>query len=310
MQLYLDDISLPVYKALASETRLKILNLLADTPSTISDLTQIMQISKAILSRHIKILENANLIHLSNAYASSDQRKKVYTLRVDNINIIFPQKIYLPYKKHTTEIKLGYFSDFDVLPSCGLASKDTIIGKLDDPRVFVSNDRISASLLWFSAGYIEYKIPNSLEPGQSPQMLELSLEIASEFPRSNNVWPSDITFTINGVDVGMWTSPGNYSDVCGKLTPEWWDKSFSQYGLLKHLRITENDTGIDGEKISELKLSELNLEDSPFITLRIGIKGDAVNKGGLTIFGEDFGNHPQNILLSLYYSESTDESHE
>jgi len=303
MQLYLDDISLPVYKALASETRIKILNLLADTPSTISDLTQVLQISKAILSRHVKILENANLIHLSNSFASSDQRKKVYTLRVDKINIIFPKKIYLPYKERTEEVKLGYFSDFDVIPSCGLASKDKIIGKLDDPRVFVSNERIAASLLWFSNGYVEYKIPNALEPNQHPRMLELSLEIASEFPGSNNVWPSDITFTINGVDVGTWTSPGNYSDVRGKLTPSWWDKNFSQYGLLKHLRITENDSGIDGEKISDLKLSDLDLNGSPFITLRIGIREDSVNKGGLTIFGEDFGNHPQNILLSLYYSE-------
>ncbi len=306
MQLYLDNISLPVYRALASETRLKILNILADTPSTVSELAEILLISKAILSRHIKILENANLIHLSSAFASSDHRKKVYTLRVDNINIIFPKKIYLPYKKHTTEIKLGYFSDFDVLPSCGLASKDKVIEKMDDPRVFVSNDRISASLLWFSEGYVEYKIPNSLESGQHPQLLELSLEIASEFPSSNNVWPSDITFTINGVDTGTWTSPGNYSDVCGKLTPAWWDKNFSQYGLLKHLRITKNDTGIDGEKISNINLSDLHLEDSPFITLRIGVKEDAVNKGGITIFGEYFGNHPQNILLSLYYSESSD----
>lgn len=305
MQLYLDNNSLPVYKALASETRIKILNLLADTPSTISDLTQVLQISKAILSRHIKILESADLIHLSNTFASTDQRKKVYTLKVDNINITFPKKIYLPYKKNTTEIKLGYYSDFDVIPSCGLASKDRIIGKLDDPRVFVSNDRISASLLWFSDGYVEYKIPNTLESGQRPQVLELSMEIASEFPQSNNVWPSDITFTINGVDAGTWTCPGNYSDVRGKLTPAWWDKNFSQYGLLKHLRITNKDTGIDGEKISDITLSDLNLDSSPFITLRIGIKNNAVNKGGITIFGKTFGNHPQDIFLSLYYSEDT-----
>ena len=99
MQLYLDQNSLIVYKALASETRLQILNHLADTPSTVSRLAQIMDISKAIMSRHIKILEDANLIHLSKTYASSDGREKVYTLRVDKINITFPKKIYLPYKK-------------------------------------------------------------------------------------------------------------------------------------------------------------------------------------------------------------------
>lgn len=304
MQLYLDNISLEVYKALASETRLTILNLLADTPSTVSALAQTMNISKAIMSRHIKILEDANLIHLSKSFASSDQRKKVYTLRVDKANINFPKKIYLPYEKITSEIKLGYYSDFDVLPSCGLVSNQKVIEALDDPRVFVSNERINASLLWFSDGYVEYKIPNTLEANQHPQMLEISLEIASEFPISNNTWPSDITFTINGIPVGTWTSPGNYSDVRGKLTPKWWNENYSQYGLLKHLRINNADTGIDGEWLSDVRLADLNLEDSQFITLRIGIEKDARNKGGITIFGEDFGNHPQNILLSLFYSEN------
>ena len=201
MQLYLDQNSLIVYKALASETRLQILNHLADTPSTVSRLAQIMDISKAIMSRHIKILEDANLIHLSKTYASSDGREKVYTLRVDKINITFPKKIYLPYKKIQQEIKLGYFSDFSATPSCGLASKEAIIGRLDDPRVFVANERIHASLLWFSDGYVEYRIPNPLESDQHPEMLELSLEIASEFPISNNTWPSDISFYINNIIV-------------------------------------------------------------------------------------------------------------
>ena len=302
MQLYLDQNSLTVYKALASETRLNVLNLLADVPSTVSELAKELNVSKAIMSRHVKILEDANLIHLSRSYASSDNRKKIYTLKIDKANINFPRKIYLPYKKKVSEIKLGYFSDFSVVSSCGLVSKDNIIGKLDDSRVFVSNDRINASLLWLSDGYIEYKIPNTLEANQKPEMLELSLEIASEFPISNNTWPSDITFSINHVPVGTWTSPGNYSDVRGKITPRWWNESYSQYGLLKHLRITNTDTGIDGEKLSNVNLADLNLESSPFITLRIAIEKDAKNKGGLTIFGEYFGNHPQNILLSLFYS--------
>jgi predicted transcriptional regulator len=304
MQLHLlEDNSLIVYKALGSKTRLNILRILADTPSTASELTQRLDLSKAIMSRHIKILELANLIHMSNSYASSDQRKKVYTLRVDKVNINFPKKIYHPYQKKVSDIQLGYFSDFDATPSCGLASKEHIIGMMDDPRTFVSNERIQASLLWLSSGFVEYKIPNLLDANQHPQMLELSLEIASEFPMHNNIWPSDITFWINAQEVGTWTSPGNYADVRGKLTPPWWEKNLSQYGLLKHLRITHDDTGIDGDRLSDVTLSNLNLSDSPFITLRIGVKANAINKGGLTIFGEHFGNHNQNILLSLYYIE-------
>lgn len=303
MQLNLDDSSLKVYKALASGTRLDILNRLADTPLTSSELASAMGISKAIISRHIKILEDVNIIHLDKTFASTDNRKKVYTLRVDNATISFPSKIYLPYQKKQSEIKLGYFSDFFVTPTCGLVSKDKIIERLDDPRVFVSNERINASLLWLSDGFVEYKIPNLLEPGQTPELLELSLELSSEFPISNNSWPSDITFSINNVEVGTWTCPGNFSDVRGKLTPLWWDEHYSQYGILKCIRVNNDNTGIDGDKLSDTKLSDLHLDNSPFITVRIGIDKAAKNKGGLTIFGEDFGNHGQNILLSLFYSE-------
>jgi len=304
MELFINNNSLEVYKALASEPRLEILNRLAHAPSTTSDLAKEMNLSKAIMSRHLNILEQAKLIKLSRTHASADGRKKIYTLQVDDINISFPRKIYLPYKKKSYEVKLGYYSDFFVHPSCGMASKEDYIGKIDDPRAFVLNERVDASILWLSDGYIEYKIPNILESNHTPETLELSLEIASEFPGSANVWLSDITFSINNVTVGTWTSPGNYSDVRGLLTPAWWDDGYSQYGLLKHLRVTKIDTGIDGEKLSDVNLDDLHLSKSPFITVRIGIEKNAKHKGGITLFGEDFGNHAQNIMLTLFCSEA------
>lgn len=303
MELYLDNIGLQTYKALASETRLEILKLLANSPATTSELAQTLDLSKAILSRHLKILEDAKLIHLSHNYSSSDNRKKVYSLKVDQIQIHFPNRIYLPFQKKTSEIRLGFFSDFSVKPTCGLAGPDSVIGDIDDPRSFVSNERINASLLWFAEGYVEYIIPNLLDESQKPELLELSLEMSSEFPVSNNNWPSDISFFINDIDIGTWTCPGNYSDVRGKYTPSWWSSDFSQYGLLKNLRVNRFDTAIDGHKISDIRLEDLHLTDSPFIKLRIGISPDAANSGGLTIFGSEFGNHNQNILLSVYYSE-------
>ena len=303
MELYLDDAGLVIYKALASETRIDILKKLANAPATTSELAHELGLSKAILSRHIKILEDARLIHQSHTFVSSDNRKKVYTLKVDQIQINFPQKIYLPFKKKTSEIRLGFFSDFSVTPTCGLAGPQNVIGDMDDPRSFVLNDRIDAVLLWFSSGYVEYMIPNLLDENEKPELLELSLELSSEFPVSNNNWPSDITFYINDIDVGTWTCTGNYSDVRGKYTPAWWDSNYSQYGLLKHLRINNKDTGMDGHKISDICLHDLHLSESPFIKLRIGIKKDALNPGGLTIFGSDFGNHNQNMLLSVYYSD-------
>lgn len=303
MELHLESDGIDIYKALASETRVRILSLLANRPATTSQLAETLHISKAIVSRHLKELENVNLIHLSRNYRSADGRKKVYTLKVDQIHIHFPQRIYLPYKKKTHEIKLGLFSDFHIQPTCGLASSKRVIGAFDDPRSFVSNERAEASLLWFSEGYVEYRVPNFLNRDEAPELLELSMEISSEFPDSNNTWSSDITFTINGVDVGTWTCPGNYSDVRGKLTPDWWNSRFSQYGVLIHLRSSHENTGIDGQFLSHTRIDDLDLGESPFITIRIGVKENAVNAGGVTLFGQEFGNVPQNILLTLYYSE-------
>ncbi len=52
-----------------------------------------------------------------------------------------------------------------------------------------------------------------LEEDQHLEMLEISMEIASEFPFSNNNWPSDITFSLNNKYLGTWTSPGDFSDI-------------------------------------------------------------------------------------------------
>ena len=43
--------------------------------------------------------------------------------------------------------------------------------------------------------------------------LTVSAELSSEAPGVNNQWPSDISFSINDVLVGTWTSPGDFGDV-------------------------------------------------------------------------------------------------
>lgn len=38
--------------------------------------------------------------------------------------------------------------------------------------------------------------------------------------------------------------------------------------------------------------------------IKIAVDEDSEHVGGLTIFGENFGNHPQDIQFNLYYSEN------
>lgn len=302
MELDLSVESLAVFEALASDPRLKIINSLSIKDKNIKELSQELYMSSAIVSRHVKKLEEANLIKTYTRPAKSGVQK-LCTLSIDHISILFPKKIYSEYSILKYSLKLGHYFDFDVYPTCGLATKVHMIGCPDDTRYFMDSERMNADIIWFSKGFVEYKFPNTLSKKAKPEVLEFSLELSSEFPGSNNNWPSDITFFINDFEVGTWTVPGNFSDVRGKLTPSWWADHNSQYGLLKTLRINSTQTNMDGELISNFSIDDLNF-DSNMITFRIEIKEDAMNIGGLTLFGKSFGNHPQDISYILYYTEN------
>lgn len=301
MELDISTASLPVFEALASETRIKLIQFIGSEKKSIGEIAKHLGVSSAITTRHVRQLEDAGLLNSERGIGENRNKKMVF-LNVDNIHISFPEKIYKGLKFHTTTLKIGHFTDFSVTPTCGLATKTAIIGKIDEPKFFMDTLRVDAALIWLSEGYLEYKIPNLLCENETPEMMEIILEIASEFPMSNNVWPSDITFYINGIKVAVYTVPGNFSDVRGQYTPTWWDSHLSQYGLLKHVRINKLDTAIDGEVCSSVKINELNLDKEAFITLRFAVEATAKNKGGMTLFGEGFGNHNQDIIINTYYS--------
>lgn len=62
MQLEIDKSSLVVYEALASEVRIKIIQLLSKNKMNIKDLAEELKISSPIVTKHIKKLEDAGLI--------------------------------------------------------------------------------------------------------------------------------------------------------------------------------------------------------------------------------------------------------
>lgn len=304
LEIDLDKNNLPIIHALDSETRIDIINLLIRQPATITELSQKLHYSKAVISKHARILERAGLIQQSEL-TTSDKRRRVLFLKTDNILINMPERIYPQFEKFSYNIPLGnYFNTDNIRPTCGMASVKQVIGKFDDPNIFLTNDRFSASLLWFSSGFVEYIIPNNLIGQNNPELIDISFEISSEFPQSNNNWPSDISFWLNNVKLGTWTVSGNYSDVRGILTPKWWGSDFSQYGLLKHLRILKSDTAMDGEHISDVTINDLGLDHTKTIRLKIGIDPESRNQGGLTLFGRDFGNYKQDINFSCFYSKN------
>ena len=43
------------------------------------------------------------------------------------------------------------------------------------------------------------------------------MELSSEVPGTNANWPSDITLWVNEIEIGTWTSPGDFGDKRGVL---------------------------------------------------------------------------------------------
>ncbi len=292
--------SLEVLNALASEPRLAILELLSNCKLNVNDIAKALNLPQSTVSTNIKILEEAGLIMVEVA-AGKKGSQKLCSVPYDEVVVQLPG-IKKEVAQNIIEVAmpLGLYTDFEVHPPCGLCSREEIIGFLDVPDTFLNPKRAVASLIWFERGFVEYKFPNNLKGNVVLEQLEISMELSSEVPGTNKDWPSDITIWINGIEIGTWTSPGDFGDVRGKLTPVWWKLAGSQYGLLKHWRVTETGTFIDGTRVSDMMLADLDIRKHTSIKVRIGIKEDAANVGGVNIFGEGFGNYDQDIVMKMY----------
>lgn len=296
MQVEINTESLPVYEALASKVRLQIIQLLSTKRMNIKEIAEELQLSSAIITQHIKKLEEAHIVKTERI-----GHQKVVSLGIDKIEVNFPKKIFNAFSTVETFIPVGHYTDYSVEPTCGLASKDDFIGPVDEPRYFMVPERMSAQIVWFTKGFLEYQSPNLLNENDTLRMIEISFEISSEFPFSNNNWPSDITFTLNNHELGSWTSPGDFGDIRGKYTPDWYPDNLNQYGLLKTIRITEHGTNIDGDFLSPLTISDFDASIDTW-KFRFEVKENAENLGGCTLFGKNFGNYNQDIKIKLFYS--------
>jgi predicted transcriptional regulator len=209
----------------------------------------------------------------------------------------------LTQKIYATEIPIGQYSDFSITPTCGLATPEELIGKVDDPSFFDDPRRSQAGILWFSTGFVEYRLPNYLQKGQQLSELQLSFEVSSEAPGVAENWPSDLVFSLNGEEIGSWTSPGDFGDVWGRYTPDWWDPNWNQYGLLKLLTINGEGTYMDGRMISPKSIHNLSLDHESELRFRIAAPAEAQNAGGCTLFGRGFGNYDQGMKFNIIYTE-------
>ena len=290
-----------VLKAFSSPARVKVLKLLHTKGAmNINDIARTLNLPQSSVSSNVQILEDAGLIRTETQRARKGNQKLCHTL-FDEVLVMFKEDTATA-NSDTVEVAmpLGLYTSCEVSAPCGLCSTEGIIGLLDVPDTFLDPGRMGAGLIWFTRGYVEYQFPNNtkLMSGQLASM-EFAMELSSEAPGTAANWPSDISVSVNKVDIGTWTSPGDYGDKRGVYTPAWWKLKGSQYGKLKSWRVTEAGTYVDGVKISPVSLKDLDLETHRSIRLRVGVDEGAKHPGGINIFGRGFGNYDQDIVLRM-----------
>ena len=291
-------------KALSVETRLEILKLLSSRELNINEIAEELELPASSAASHVRVLEAAGLIRTTLQPGIRGSMKLCSkTVEYAELALITD----CGTKEHTEIIQMpiGSYVDCYVEPTCGMVSEKGPIGEEDEPRCFYHPDRSSAKLLWFGKGYVEYRFPNHLLKKVKERRAELSFEVCSEDHEYNLNWPSDVTVWFNGIDAGTFFCKCDYGGRRGALNPEWWPDKNTQYGELKTWSFTESGTFLDGVRVSDTAIAAYGLADQEYISVRIGLKKDALHPGGIKLFGNCFGDYPQDIKLTIFYMDET-----
>lgn len=297
------DILIKVAHALSSKIRINILKLLNYKKMNILELSEQLGLPVSTIAFNVKVLEKAGLI-ITELQPASRGTMKVCTRNFDDIymNLNLRTGMNNPKNSYQIEMPVGHYLDFDVYPTCGLINQNGIMKPDDEPSLFYHPDRMTAQLIWFRKGYVEYRFPLLLPADAKIESIQFSLELCSEAPRYDHQWPSDITVWINGTEVCTWTCPGDFGDRRGKLNPAWLPDTHTQYGLLKTWKVTQAGSYLDDVRVSDVTLNDLKVIGNKSVRFKIGIKPDAANIGGINLFGKGFGDYEQDILMRVIYS--------
>jgi predicted transcriptional regulator len=305
MPLYIRDLNhadaAVIFKALASESRIRILELLADGELNINELSSALGLAQPSVTKHIQVLQEAGLIvsdYTSGAQGMQKRCRRVHDRIVVELAGTEKDKDYVV----SVEVPVGMYTQVSAQPTCGLASRDRMIGVIDDPLAFTFPDRAKAEILWSGGGSVEYMFPNSLPFTTVIDSVELAMEISSEAPGYANDFPSDITIWINDVEIGTWMSPGDPGGERGRLNPAWWQDYMNQHGYYKVFSVGAEGAFVDGQKLSDVSIEAINVRPWQATKVRIGVKDDAKNQGGFSLFGRGFGSHETDLVFRIHHS--------
>lgn len=292
-----------VGKALSSEVRLEILKLLIETSANVSEIATAFDLPQSSAALHVKVLEEAGMIS-TNEKPGVRGSQKVCGISFEDIYFnAFQHKLeHNDSKILRFPMPIGNYFDCEVSGNCGIISEKGYLGVEDFPSSFYCQERTEAQLLWFNTGYLEYRFPTYLFKSSQIKEVSFSFEICSEAPGFQNDWPSDITVWINGLEIATIVSAGDFGGRRGRLNPDWWGDTMTQYGTFHIVKVNELGCYENDVKCADHTLQTLHLGEGNYISFKLGVKPDAVHAGGMNLFGDKFGDYPQGLIMQAKVS--------
>lgn len=288
--------------ALNSATRRRILRLIAQSSYSIIGIAKKLNLSVSNVTFHIKLLREAGLVRVQ-PNSNKKGNEKIVSQGIASATLVFHSSGDYATRECVEIVPIGSYTKCDVKAPCGLVGEEGLIFMHDNPNVFLSPSRFKAVMVAFSKGYVEYSVPAFEYKNKTIDSFTFSLELCSECPNYNNSWKSDITFWLNGTEICTYRSPGDYGDRRGRYSLPHWPVNSTQYGMLKKIRVDNEGVYLDEQRVSELTLSDLGLGKDDVVTLRIGIKENARYVGGINLFGKNFGDTDQDIVVQVSYRD-------
>ena len=293
------DMIVKVARAFASEERLSILRYMLNKSVSISMIATTLDMPISSVSRHIDILADAGLIVINYQPGPKGHTKYCAQNVLDATISLVGNDREKKSNSYYVEMPIGMYNDCKINAPCGMVGKERALGKFDDAKVFFSPLRAEAECMWFESGFVSYLFP-APEKSAERHRISFSLELCSDTIYYNNDWPSDITVKINGIEIITFTSPGNFGGKRGKYTPMYWPITSSQFGQLKKISVDKDGVYLDNVlQHKDLTFDDLKIPDGDAVRFEIGVKANAVHRGGISLFGKNFGDFDQAIIMKI-----------
>ena len=132
--------SVAIFRALASESRARIIELLAERDMNINELSTALGLAQPSVTKHVRILEEAGLV--VSDYLAGPQGMQKRCRRVhDRLIVEMAPAAHSDEGIAEIEVPIGMFTNVEAFPTCGLAIREKFIGLIDNPLSFFMPER-------------------------------------------------------------------------------------------------------------------------------------------------------------------------